>query len=264
MKNRPAHFISHINSQSRRTFAVFAQILKKFRRSITRKSKHLIYKRYKRRPMFPGQQTSDGLLVFDRRGREVGINANARQWLELQKGKISFQPLCQRYPPFRLVSPDSKQTQTEVTVSTHGVHSLFSVSKISLRPPRNKHALLIYLLRADTHRNAFKENPFQNMRHPLQTICCRCKKARTTEGTWTDIELFIKTLADIEFSHGLCPDCAQALYAESELDFNTPETADNSFAMGQTQAENPMRLVTAVRFNSALSQGYPDKHGARP
>ncbi|GAB4345869.1 MAG: hypothetical protein Kow0089_22970 [Desulfobulbaceae bacterium] len=45
-------------------------------------------------------------------------------------------------------------------------------------------------------------------------ICCSCKNIRNDEGYWQRVEQYIGEHADIEFTHGLCPDCAKKLYPE--------------------------------------------------
>ncbi len=49
-------------------------------------------------------------------------------------------------------------------------------------------------------------------------ICCVCKKIRDDKGYWNQIEAFIDKRADVAFSHGYCPECADA--AMAELDTN--------------------------------------------
>jgi len=48
----------------------------------------------------------------------------------------------------------------------------------------------------------------------LLTICASCKKINNDEGYWEQIEDYIRDHSDAEFSHGLCPECAQKLYPE--------------------------------------------------
>jgi hypothetical protein len=48
----------------------------------------------------------------------------------------------------------------------------------------------------------------------LLPICASCKKIRNDEGYWEQIEGYIGDHSDAEFSHGLCPECAQKLYPE--------------------------------------------------
>ena len=48
----------------------------------------------------------------------------------------------------------------------------------------------------------------------LLPICSGCKKIRDDEGYWQLVEVYIQDRADVEFSHGLCPECAGELYPE--------------------------------------------------
>ncbi|RMH77560.1 MAG: hypothetical protein D6681_20830, partial [Calditrichaeota bacterium] len=41
-----------------------------------------------------------------------------------------------------------------------------------------------------------------------------CKKIRDDDGYWEQVEDYISTRADVEFSHSLCPDCMNKLYPE--------------------------------------------------
>jgi hypothetical protein len=43
-------------------------------------------------------------------------------------------------------------------------------------------------------------------------ICASCKKIRNDTGYWVQIENYISTHSEAEFSHGLCPDCGRKLY----------------------------------------------------
>lgn len=38
-------------------------------------------------------------------------------------------------------------------------------------------------------------------------ICAWCKKIRHDSGSWQQIEEYVKSHADVDFSHGICPDC---------------------------------------------------------
>ena len=48
----------------------------------------------------------------------------------------------------------------------------------------------------------------------LLPICAHCKKIRDDEGYWQDVAIYIRDHSEAEFSHGLCPDCAQELFPE--------------------------------------------------
>jgi AmiR/NasT family two-component response regulator len=49
----------------------------------------------------------------------------------------------------------------------------------------------------------------------LLPICSNCKKIRDDAGYWQQVEIYIAKHSQAEFSHGLCPDCMQALYPDS-------------------------------------------------
>ncbi len=45
-------------------------------------------------------------------------------------------------------------------------------------------------------------------------ICSSCKRIRDDEGSWGSLETYISTHSGAEFSHGLCPECAQKIYPD--------------------------------------------------
>ena len=52
----------------------------------------------------------------------------------------------------------------------------------------------------------------------LIPICASCKKIRDDRGYWNQIEYYIREHSEAEFSHGICPKCANRLYPELNLD----------------------------------------------
>ncbi|MFA5354546.1 MAG: DUF3365 domain-containing protein [Thermodesulfovibrionales bacterium] len=51
----------------------------------------------------------------------------------------------------------------------------------------------------------------------LLPICSNCKKIRSEKDggkTWEPIESYIRERADVEFTHGICPECLKKLYPE--------------------------------------------------
>ncbi len=43
-------------------------------------------------------------------------------------------------------------------------------------------------------------------------ICSKCKKIRDDQGEWQHLEVYIRNHSEADFSHGLCPACAENLY----------------------------------------------------
>jgi YesN/AraC family two-component response regulator len=50
--------------------------------------------------------------------------------------------------------------------------------------------------------------------HGILPICSSCKKIRNDEGSWTQIEAYISEHTDVQFSHGICAECAERLYPD--------------------------------------------------
>lgn len=46
----------------------------------------------------------------------------------------------------------------------------------------------------------------------LLPVCARCKKIRDDSGYWEQLDSYVKKHTDVDFTHGLCPDCAAELY----------------------------------------------------
>ena len=51
----------------------------------------------------------------------------------------------------------------------------------------------------------------------LLPICAGCKKIRDDKGYWNQIEIYISSHTEAEFSHGLCPDCEKKAYEELKI-----------------------------------------------
>ena len=47
-------------------------------------------------------------------------------------------------------------------------------------------------------------------------ICAACKKIRDDKGYWNQLESYLSEHSEADFSHGICPECAEKLYPELE------------------------------------------------
>jgi len=48
----------------------------------------------------------------------------------------------------------------------------------------------------------------------LLPICANCKKIRDDEGFWEEVDSYFHEHSEVEFTHGICPDCMKMLYPE--------------------------------------------------
>lgn len=72
-------------------------------------------------------------------------------------------------------------------------------------------------------------------------ICSSCKKIRDENGFWNEIESYIKSRSQAEFSHSICPDCVNRLYPEHS---NTDDSAaDGRFSAHDTQTPQEETII---------------------
>ncbi len=48
----------------------------------------------------------------------------------------------------------------------------------------------------------------------LLPICANCKRIRAETGTWISVESYLSRRADLQLTHGLCPECVKTLYPQ--------------------------------------------------
>ena len=46
----------------------------------------------------------------------------------------------------------------------------------------------------------------------LLRICAWCRRIRTDDGAWVQLEKYVEDHADIDITHGICPDCVDKHY----------------------------------------------------
>ena len=62
-----------------------------------------------------------------------------------------------------------------------------------------------------------------NLLEGILPVCARCHKIRDDDGSWRQIESYIRDHSEADFSHAICPDCSKALYPELHRDGGTPQ-----------------------------------------
>ncbi|MEN8141532.1 MAG: PAS domain-containing protein [Thermodesulfobacteriota bacterium] len=54
----------------------------------------------------------------------------------------------------------------------------------------------------------------KEMINGILPICASCKKIRDDKGYWKNIETYIRSHSEADFSHSICPECAARLYPD--------------------------------------------------
>jgi len=61
---------------------------------------------------------------------------------------------------------------------------------------------------------AFRLTREVKLLHGILPTCCFCKKIRDQDNKWRAIEVYIEKRTDAQFSHGICPECAELHYGD--------------------------------------------------
>jgi hypothetical protein len=76
----------------------------------------------------------------------------------------------------------------------------------TLRLHTRAHGALVTRLQAE-HELRDRESQIKTLRGYLR-VCAQCRRVLTQDGTWEQLESYVRRHTDAEFSHGICPDCA--------------------------------------------------------
>jgi len=66
---------------------------------------------------------------------------------------------------------------------------------------------------------SFTRKVFQRIRHleGMLPLCSFCKRIKDDDGNWHQIESYISEKSEADFSHGICPECAEKFYPGMDL-----------------------------------------------
>ncbi len=86
----------------------------------------------------------------------------------------------------------------------------------SLRRWRESQRLSVGL-RKETERLQAALNEVKLLRG-IVPICAWCKKIRDDQGFWQQVDQYVSEHSEVEFTHGMCPECAARKMAELDRD----------------------------------------------
>jgi PAS domain S-box-containing protein len=68
-------------------------------------------------------------------------------------------------------------------------------------------------------------------------ICAYCKKIRDDQGSWKQMEVYVRDHTEAEFSHGICPECVKKISVEctqfKETDARSQAPAESRYGTGE-------------------------------
>jgi hypothetical protein len=180
------------------------------------------------RQLFAGM--TDGLVVLDAQDRVVDINPVARQLFDVEAGTVgmparSLAGWDQMIPAKwgtgeeRIETPFPSDTarHLDLRVTTIAGHEgcvagrLVVIRDITARRE-------VELEREHLIGELQKALADIRTLRGLLPICAGCKKIRDDRGYWRGLEQYLSEHAEVQFSHGLCPDCLTRYYPDGATD----------------------------------------------
>lgn len=175
------------------------------------------------------EHIQEGFMVLDSLDRITDFNQNAVQALHVDSLAIGTK-FDEVFPALAeaLRRRAGSETLTPSLSSDPSVTLEISVAEISVRSGRKMGRIL--LLRDISERRRAEEerekligelrDALMNVKklRGLLPICASCKKIRDDKGYWHQVETYMKDHAEVEFSHGICPECLAKLERELNED----------------------------------------------
>ena len=156
----------------------------------------------------------DGVIVIDGRNRIIDLNKTAMALLDVEESKLGHSvydcpvvaELVAQWDGF------TAEVRKDVTVQRGDRHFHYEARLCRCKDERSTRASAIIGLHDVTERVHLIDE-VRTLRG-IVPICAGCKKIRTDEGYWQQVELYVEEHSYAAFSHGLCPECFEKYYPE--------------------------------------------------
>jgi tetratricopeptide (TPR) repeat protein len=117
------------------------------------------------------------------------------------------------------------RSRSELNVAIAGLAALSALCAVAVRSWRAKHVVARELSERNAEISAHSRR-VEELNRTLSTalaevkqlsgllpICSHCKAVRDDDGYWQQVEQYLAKRSPVEFSHGICPHCAEQHYA---------------------------------------------------
>ncbi|MFP4459118.1 MAG: PAS domain S-box protein [Candidatus Zixiibacteriota bacterium] len=167
-------------------------------------------------------RASESLSGYDR----IDVLNSAEVFRNLFPKKEDFDEIARTFK--NILRTESNVKNMEVQIINKSQQKKFL--SISIRPFKQADDVksgLIILFRDITEERQIKKEK-EKLIHKLQMalqdvekltgllpICSSCKKIRNDDGYWDEVDRYISQHSNLNFTHGLCPECMKKLYPEA-------------------------------------------------
>jgi len=189
----------------------------------------------------------DAIMIIDSKsGRILSVNQATNRILGYEDKALIGNHFSILFPPERKLSREEllKRIQAHDAVFTQKfLHANGSVCQMDLTAtliPWRKDKAILVTFRDITERLQAEEerrnliNQLQEALAKVKTlsgflpICASCKKIRDDKGYWNQIESYIRDHSEAEFTHSLCPECANKIRSELKQYQNNSDEGNTS------------------------------------
>lgn len=165
---------------------------------------------------------ADGVIILDRSDRVIYANIAAQDHLGMTMDAAHV-PAAVRLPEHNRSSapwlgemavPNGNSTRW-VDVRVDPVSDRWG--DVAGRLMVTRDITVRKVLEADRERLIAELKSALNEVHTLEDllpICASCKKVRDDKGYWSQLDVYLRTRAAVEFTHGICPECDARLYGQ--------------------------------------------------
>jgi len=165
--------------------------------------------------------------VLDMAGRFADLNASARSLLAAPSGELIGRSAGELLPPpWQSLLKTDHDLHVEVELGLGAKERTFDLRLLLLQDGRGRRTGRLIVLHDVTARKVMERDQARLI-DELQTalaevrtlsgllpICANCKKIRDDSGYWHSVEAYVVSHSQAEFTHSICPECAQELYPE--------------------------------------------------
>ncbi len=203
----------------------FGYVLKPFRHRELRAMVELSLHNYRREQQNRQRQqkildmlihSHEAIIVTDEHGWIQFMNPEAEALTQISPAQRAQHPLAELShwslpPDYR--STDILKTRVNETLLLKQEDGYLpvrvSTSKLQHEDTKRVSGYIFHLF--STHQI---DAPDEDTQDKLLAICASCKKIRTEDGTYVNIELYLRKKYGFRFSHGICPGCFECLYPD--------------------------------------------------
>jgi hypothetical protein len=150
--------------------------------------------------LYVGGMAQNGLLLIFGTRTRAGLLRFSQHFLDKGQGKVEAEPIPEPIPLARILNARELALQEQLSCKQN---QLANLKKVLARKSARLKQVTAELKAARAGLQSLQS---------LLPICSSCKKIRDEQGYWQQIEKYFKDHTGVQFTHSICPECAQKLY----------------------------------------------------